>query len=130
MRFIAYCNLAATFSRLSRLIAIVHNSDEGEDDDEEPKKQREEEEEAAAASGAGEDDGDDLSEAELERRRRLEYEEEDAPLVEEKVSYAQVRLPKIPMASQTEKVRHILLVASSGNVSDLPFYRSAASCKG
>ena len=51
---------------------------------------------------------EDLSDAELERRRRLEYEEEDeeAPAVEEKqMQYADVMLPKLPMATEKQKVR-------------------------
>lgn len=48
-----------------------------------------------------------LSAAELERRRRLEYEEGDddeATVVEQKVQYAQIKLAKLPMASEAHKV--------------------------
>ncbi|KAK9899761.1 hypothetical protein P389DRAFT_192072 [Cystobasidium minutum MCA 4210] len=84
--------------------------DEGEDDEEEQDKKPAERQDSAAAASGEERDGDDLSEAELERRRRLEYEEEDAPALEEqKVEYAQVRLPKIPLASQTQKLHHAKL---------------------
>ena len=54
-----------------------------------------------------EEEGAQLSDTELERRRRLEYEEgeDEAAAVEEAaVQYRQIRLPKIPMASETQKV--------------------------
>jgi hypothetical protein len=51
--------------------------------------------------------GEGLSAAELERRRRLEYEEGDddeAAVIEQKVQYAQIKLAKLPMASELHKV--------------------------
>lgn len=78
--------------------------DEGEDEEDGEDKT----EQPDQADAAPEDEGD-LSEAELERRRRLEYEEEDAPPIEEKVQYAEIRLPKIPVASQTRKLHHAKL---------------------
>ena len=50
----------------------------------------------------------DLSDAELERRRRLEYEEgdEEEPVIEQKVQYAQIKLAKLPMASEEQKLWH------------------------
>jgi adenine-specific DNA methylase len=80
-----------------------HNYRDGADDDEDGKKLEQDDDDDDEAPAVDED-GEELTEAELERRRRLEYEEDDAPVVETKVQYAQVRLPKIPMASQTQKV--------------------------
>lgn len=103
MRRIAVAAATVALDSVKWLIIDYFYSDEGEDDEDEEKKPEELAEDAAGA--AAEDDGD-LSEAELERRRRLEYEEEDAPPIQdEKVQYVAVQLPKIPLASQTQKVQ-------------------------
>lgn len=60
-------------------------------------------------------DAGELSEAELERRRRLEYDEEGdegAPLVDPRQSYATLSLAQIPVISNKEKARRIQAMLS------------------